>query len=63
MPFAKRWLTKKFGPKANLALRELTQLGMLHQFPPLAEVNKGIVTQAEHSVLIDDEGDVVVLTK
>lgn len=63
LPFAKRWLTKKFGAKANFALRELTQLGMIHQFPPLVEVNKGIVTQAEHSVLIDDDGDVVVLTK
>ena len=63
MPFAKRWLMRKFGAKANFALRELTQLGIIHQFPPLVEVNKGIVTQAEHSILIDDEGEVVVLTK
>ncbi len=63
LPFAKRWLTRKFGAKANFALRELTQLGMIHQFPPLVEVNKGIVTQAEHSVLIDDNGEVIVLTK
>jgi len=63
LPFAKRWLTRKFGAKANFALRELTQLGMIHQFPPLVEVNKGIVAQAEHSVLIDDEGEVIVLTK
>ncbi len=63
LPFAKRWLTRKFGAKANFALRELTQLGMIHQFPPLVEVNKGIVTQAEHSILIDDEGEVIVLTK
>jgi len=62
MPFAKRWLTRKFGAKANFALRELTQLGMVHQFPPLVEVNKGIVAQAEHSVLIDDRGEVIVLT-
>lgn len=63
MPFAKRWLTKKFGAKAGFALRELTQLGMIHQFPPLVEVNKGIVAQAEHSVLIDDKGEVIVTTK
>lgn len=63
LPFAKRWLTRKFGAKANFALRELTQLGIIHQFPPLVEVSKGIVAQAEHSVLIDDEGEVVVLTK
>ena len=63
MPFAKRWLIRKFGAKANFALRELTQLGIIHQFPPLVEVSKGVVTQAEHSVLIDDEGEVIVLTK
>ncbi|MBI4143383.1 type II methionyl aminopeptidase [Candidatus Woesearchaeota archaeon] len=63
LPFAKRWLTKKFGPKANFALRELSQLGIIHQFPPLVEVSKSIVAQAEHSILIDDEGEVVVLTK
>ncbi len=63
LPFAKRWLTRKFGAKANFALRELTQLGMVHQFPPLVESSNGIVTQAEHSILIDDEGEVIVLTK
>lgn len=63
LPFAKRWLTKKFGAKANFALREMTQLGMLHQFPPLVEANKGIVAQAEHSVLIDDKGEVIVTTR
>ncbi len=62
LPFAERWLTKKFGAKANFALRELNQLGITHQFPPLVELSKGIVTQAEHSILIDDEGKVFVLT-
>ena len=63
LPFAERWLTRKFGAKANFALRELSQLGMIHQFPPLVESSKGIVAQAEHSVLIDDEGEVIILTK
>ena len=63
LPFAERWLTKKFGAKANFALRELIQLGTIHQFPPLAETSNGIVSQAEHSVLIDDDGKVIVLTK
>ncbi|MBI2654317.1 type II methionyl aminopeptidase [Candidatus Woesearchaeota archaeon] len=63
LPFTKRWLTKKFGAKTDFALRELSQLNMIHKFPPLVEVNKGIVAQAEHSVLIDDEGEVIVLTK
>ena len=63
LPFAKRWLRRKFGAKANFALRELTQLGIVHEFPPLVEVNKGIVSQAEHSILIGDKGEVIVLTK
>ncbi|MBI2657631.1 type II methionyl aminopeptidase [Candidatus Woesearchaeota archaeon] len=63
LPFGKRWLTRKFGAKANFALRELIQLGMIRLFPPLVESSKGIVTQAEHSVLIDDGGEIIVLTK
>lgn len=63
LPFAKRWLIEKFGAKANFALRELSQLGIIHQFPPLVEVSHGIVAQAEHSILIDDGGEVIVLTK
>src|SRR3989338_7353140 len=62
LPFAEWWLTRKFGAKAKFALRELNQLGIIHQFPPLVELSNGIVTQAEHSVLIDDSGEVVVLT-
>jgi len=45
------------------ALRELQQLGIVHAYPPLVDSNKGIVSQAEHSVLIDDDGKVIVLTK
>ncbi|MBI2655771.1 type II methionyl aminopeptidase [Candidatus Woesearchaeota archaeon] len=63
LPFAEWWLTRKFGAKAKFALRELNQLGIIHQFPPLVELSSGIVSQAEHSVLIDDNGEVVVLTK
>ena len=63
LPFAEWWLTRKFGAKAKFALRELNQLGIIHQFPPLVELSNGVVTQAEHSVLIDGEGEVIVLTK
>ena len=62
LPFCRRWLVRKFGQKANFALRELSQLEMIHEFPPLVEEKKGIVAQAEHSVLIDNDGKVIVLT-
>lgn len=61
LPFAKRWLTEKFGVKANYALRELTQLKIVEQFPPLADAQKGLVAQAEHTVLIEEKP--IILTK
>ena len=62
LPFTTRWLTRKFGVKAKFALREMEQLGMLHSYAPLADKDKGLVSQAEHSILVDDTGKVVVLT-
>jgi|TARA_Y100000310_G_C20693023_1_gene823650 methionyl aminopeptidase len=62
LPFTTRWLTNKFGVKAKFALREMEQLGMLHSYAPLADKDKGLISQAEHSVLIDDDGKVIVLT-
>ncbi|MCH8003297.1 MAG: type II methionyl aminopeptidase [Nanoarchaeota archaeon] len=62
LPFTTRWLTRKFGGKAKYALKEMGQLGMLHAHPPLADKDKGMISQAEHSILIDDDGSVVVLT-
>jgi len=63
LPFTTRWLTKKFGAKAKFALREMDQLGMLHKHPPLADKDKGVISQAEHSILVDNEGQVNILTK
>jgi len=63
LPFTTRWLTRKFGIKAKYALKEMEQFGMLHPHPPLADKDKGVISQAEHSVLIDNDGNVVVLTK
>lgn len=63
LPFAERWLQRKFGAKTSFALRELNQFGIIHQFTPLVETSKGIVAQAEHSILIDENGEVIVTTK
>ncbi|HJO01537.1 MAG TPA: type II methionyl aminopeptidase [Candidatus Woesearchaeota archaeon] len=63
LPFTTRWLTRKFGAKAKFALREMEQLGMLHAHHPLADKDKGMISQAEHSILIDDSGTVVILTQ
>ena len=60
--FAKRWLLKKLPEfKVNFALRTLEREGILQHHNQLPEKSNGIVSQAEHTLLIDDE--VVVLTK
>ena len=63
LPFTTRWLTKKFGAKAKFALREMQQLGIVHAYPPLADQDKGIVSQAEHTVLVDTDGKVTITTQ
>lgn len=63
LPFCKRWLTKRFGlPKTNFALRELKQLDILKEYPPLVDKEHGLVSQAEHSLIVTKDG-CKVLTK
>ena len=63
LPFAKRWLMKKFMPvRVEIALRQLQQVGAVQGFPPLVEKTRGLVSQAEHTLLVTDSG-CEVLTK
>ena len=62
MPFAKRWIVKKFGPgKAQIALTTLERENILYQYPVLPEKSQGLVSQAEHSILIKEKP--ILLTK
>ncbi|MFW6014102.1 MAG: type II methionyl aminopeptidase [Nanoarchaeota archaeon] len=62
LPFASRHFAKKYGEgRLKLALRSLKQAGVIKDYSPLAEVNNGIVSQAEHSFYIDTE--VITLTR
>ncbi len=67
LPFTTRWLTRKFPLlKVNAALREMLRTGMLEQHAPLVEVKHGLVSQAEHSIIVDDEPEILtrgILTK
>ena len=59
LPFTTRWLAKKFSlPKVNFALRELLRNDIVKSYPPLPEKGKGIVSQAEHSLIVDDKVEV-----
>ncbi len=62
LPFTTRWLIRKMHPaQVNFGLKELLAAGAITQFPPLPDKDKGMVSQAEHSILIDDK--IEVLTK
>ena len=62
LPFTKRWLLKKFPEfKVNFALNNLQKEGILDQYKQLLERGKGLVSQAEHTLLIDDK--IKILTK
>ncbi|RLG19335.1 type II methionyl aminopeptidase [Candidatus Micrarchaeota archaeon] len=64
LPFAERWLRKEFKSKLLLesALRELVLSGAFKQYPVLTDIEKGVVSQAEHTILIEKDG-AKVLTK
>ena len=56
LPFTTRWLYRKHPPvKVAFALRELVQTRSLVAYPPLVEVAHGLVSQAEHTVLVGEE--------
>jgi len=62
LPFTKRWLTAKFSePKVNYALKQLKQFEIIKEYPPLVERSEALVSQAEHSVIVDDK--IIVTTK
>lgn len=53
LPFAKRWIEKKFGSvKSNFALRQLKNKRCILEHPPLVDTKKGIVSQFEHSIIV-----------
>ncbi|MBI5226219.1 type II methionyl aminopeptidase [Candidatus Micrarchaeota archaeon] len=57
LPFAKRHLLPVLGSAASveLAIRDLTRQGILHDYPVLVEINKGLVAQAETTVIVEKD--------
>lgn len=60
LPFARRWVERKVRGAA-LAFVLLTREGILHSYPQLREKAHGLVSQAEHSLIIGDKS--IVTTK
>jgi len=57
LPFAERWLAKKMSKlRLELTLRELVGVGSLWPYHVLAERAEGKVAQAEHTVIVTEDG-------
>ena len=55
LPFSERWSERLF-PNSDLILRRISHLGLISQYPQLIEINGGIVTQKEHTVIVTEDG-------
>ncbi|MEM5777261.1 MAG: type II methionyl aminopeptidase [Candidatus Aenigmatarchaeota archaeon] len=56
LPFAKRWLKELTSPvKLHMALREMVERGVLHEYPPLRERGRGLVAQTEETIIVKDK--------
>jgi methionyl aminopeptidase len=62
LPFCSRWIVKKFGTKALFGLKQLEDNRNLHRFSQLVESSHSKVSQAEHTVLLEDN-KIIVTTK
>ena len=57
LPFAERWLRGVFNSRITLgtALRELLNSGALYPYPVLRDTGRGLVSQHEHTVIIEHD--------
>ncbi len=59
LPFSKRAAYPKVinsKPSLELALHDLIRQNVLREYPPLVEINKGVVSQAETTVIVEADG-------
>ncbi|NOQ55377.1 MAG: type II methionyl aminopeptidase [Nanohaloarchaea archaeon] len=54
MPFTPRWITDISPFMLDSALRQLSDSNAIYMYPVLKEAGDGIVTQAEHTVIVRD---------
>ncbi len=56
LPFAKRWL----GDRVDFALVQLVKAGVIESYPILKEIQGGLISQAEHTILVTADGCEVI---
>ena len=59
LPFCTRWIYKKFGSRAIIALKRIEEAGLLHQYAQLIEEGKGKVAQAENTLIITEKETII----
>jgi len=59
LPFCIRWIHKKFGSRALIAMKRIEEAGLVHHYPQLIESGNGVVAQAEHTIFIDGSEKIV----
>jgi methionyl aminopeptidase len=60
MPFASRWVLRKYpGPEGAEAFSELLRSRCLYAYPQLVERSQAPVAQAEHTMIVTEDGCVV----
>ncbi len=57
LPFAKRWLCQN---KLDFMLNQLEAVGILHSYPALKEDAGGLISQAEHTLIVEEDGCQVI---
>jgi methionyl aminopeptidase len=55
LPFSVRWFDD-YGARERMAMKKLVQGDIVHSYPILNEVSGGTVVQAEHTVLLTEDG-------
>lgn len=62
LPFTTRWFDE-YGMREKVAMKKLVQGDIVHSYPVLNEVSGGTVVQAEHTVILTEEGKKVTTRK
>lgn len=62
LPFCERWIHARFGTRGSRALASLVRTGVLYEYSQLVEVSKGVVAQAEHTIVLTGK-HVIVTTR
>jgi len=61
LPFSERWLVNLIPPpKIKVVLEKMVSKGALHSYPVLRDANGGMVSQAEHTIIVLRDGAMIV---